>query len=220
MTHEATTNILTSLIDAGATQWPGEMALSGCDAAGCLRKSISWEELRHQRDMLARALCSMGLDAGDTVAVFSDNRPQVIVTDFAAFALRAVPVSIYATSSHDQARYIIDDAGAKVLFVGSDTQYRIGLRLMHECESLRMLVRYPDVEPDSSDGSSVSFEMLLDKAEKVPEAVIAEVSRRQRQATPQDIATIIYTSGTTGEPKGQCFHIHVLMQRCRCTATG
>lgn len=209
-------------MDAGVRRWPDRVAMSGCDGAGCPRTPLTWTELERRRTLLARALCSLGLAVGDTVAVFSDNLPEVIITDFAAYALRAVPVSIYATSSHDQARYIVDDARAKALFVGDDVQYRIGLRLMNECQSLKMLVRYGKVNVDPTDKLSVSFDSLLSRGENVTEAVKAEVGVRTAAAEPADIATIIYTSGTTGEPKGavlphSCFNAALPVHRERLT---
>ncbi|MCM1396265.1 MAG: long-chain fatty acid--CoA ligase [Candidatus Amulumruptor caecigallinarius] len=213
-------NILTNLIDEGVRRSPDVVALSGCDGAECPRTPFTWRELEHQRTMLARALCDLGLGEGDTLTVFSDNLPEVIITDFAAFALRGIPVSIYATSSFDQARYIIDDAAAKVLFVGNDAQYRIGLRLMGECKSLKMLVRYGKVTPDPADNLSTDFKALLVRGAGVSDKVIAEVERRTQAAIPDDIATIIYTSGTTGEPKGavlphSCFNAALPVHRER-----
>lgn len=215
-------NVLTTLIDDGLRSHPERVALSGCDGAECPPTPLTWAGLAEQRTLLARALCSFGLAPGDTVAVFSDNLPEVIVTDFAAYALRAVPVSIYATSSHDQARYIIDDARATVLFVGGDSQYRIGLRLMGECPSLKMLVRYGKVTADPADRLSVDFDALLRRGDGVPQAVAAEADSRAAAATADDIATIIYTSGTTGEPKGavlphSCFNAALPVHRERLT---
>ena len=60
----------------------------------------------------------LGVSPFECVGVFSANRPEILMTDFASFYNRAVPVSIYSTSSEEQARYIVEDAGIKILFVG------------------------------------------------------------------------------------------------------
>ena len=55
----------------------------------------------------------------------SANNPFILITDFAAFANRIVPVSIYATSSEQQVEYIVRDAEAEFIFVGDQSQYDI-----------------------------------------------------------------------------------------------
>ena len=44
------------------------------------------------------------------IGIFSQNKPECLFTDFAAFANRAVTIPLYATSSPAQAQYIINDA--------------------------------------------------------------------------------------------------------------
>ena len=76
-------------------------------------------------DQAACALEILGLKEEQRIAVFSQNDPDIIVTDLAAFANRAVPVSIYATSSPQQVEYIVNDSNAEILFTGTQEQYHI-----------------------------------------------------------------------------------------------
>ena len=62
-------------------------------------------------------LASLGVKAGDRIAIISENRPEWSLTDLAILSLRAVNVPIYTTQAVEQIRYILEDSGAKMLFI-------------------------------------------------------------------------------------------------------
>ncbi len=64
---------------------------------------------------MACALEILGIEPADIVAIIANNCPEFLITDFACYRNRAVPVSIYATSSPEQIEYIIKDAEARIL---------------------------------------------------------------------------------------------------------
>lgn len=150
----------------------------------------------------AAALEILDIKEGSKIAVFSANDPYILITDFAAFANRAVPVSIYATSSAEQVDYIVGDAQAEILFVGSREQYTIARRVAAEQNCLRRIVAYTDFTLDADDSTTLTFSQLLKLGEAASAECLAEVDRRTRSAAADDIATLLYTSGTTGDPKG------------------
>lgn len=150
----------------------------------------------------AAALEILDIKEGSKIAVFSANDPYILITDFAAFANRAVPVSIYATSSAEQVDYIVGDAQAEILFVGSREQYTIARRVAAEQNCLRRIVAYTDFTLDADDSTTLTFSQLLKLGEAASAECLAEVDRRTRSAEADDIATLLYTSGTTGDPKG------------------
>lgn len=150
----------------------------------------------------AAALEILDIKEGSKIAVFSANDPYILITDFAAFANRAVPVSIYATSSAEQVDYIVGDAQAEILFVGSREQYTIARRVAAEQNCLRRIVAYTDFTLDADDSTTLTFSQLLKLGEAASAECLAEVDRRSRSAEADDIATLLYTSGTTGDPKG------------------
>ncbi|MDE6490812.1 MAG: AMP-binding protein, partial [Muribaculaceae bacterium] len=63
---------------------------------------VTWRRFGADVEAVACAMEILGIREQERVAVFSENRPEVIITDFAAWANRAVPVSIYSTSSASQ----------------------------------------------------------------------------------------------------------------------
>lgn len=127
----------------------------------------------------ARALDSFGLSRGDTIALVCETCYEWAVTDWAAQTLGIVLVPIYPTLPADQAQYIADDCGAK-LVVAQDAK---------QAEKFRGVptVLLKDQEGLLARDSGLTRQDWDDKTASVQ---------------PGDLATIIYTSGTTGQPKG------------------
>lgn len=170
-------------------------------------KGMTAAEFSHLTDLAARALEILGIEVQDRIGIYSSNRIGCLMADFAAYALRAVPVSLYATSSPDQVSYIVRDASVKVLFVGSTSQLSAALSIASECPSLTHVVALAETVaspagPLPDNLSYLSYKDFLALGSHASQACIDAVNRRTSEAVPDDIATLIYTSGTTGEPKG------------------
>lgn len=185
--------------------------------------ATDWNSFAAEVEAVATAFEMLGLKEQETVAVFSANRPGILITDFAAFANRAIPVSVYATSSAEQVRYIVNDSKAKLLFVGNDTQYAIARAIKSECPSLERIITYnPRIPFDKDDDTSMSLDALIKMGAEGSDKSRREVARRRDSATADDIATLLYTSGTTGEPKGAvlthgCFNAALEIHKERLT---
>lgn len=147
---------------------------------------------------VATALHEIGLGVQKTIGIFSENRPEILMTDFAAWQLRAIPVNIYATSSVDQVRYIIDNAEIQYILVGSQSHYdvarRVGVKYIIAADAT--------VKFDADDTTSLHFSTLLEQGSAASPEQKTAVAAIADNATADDLATLLYTSGTTGQPKG------------------
>ena len=181
--------------------------------------SHSWKEVAQNVDNAAYALETLGLNPGSMLAIFSANCHEMILTDLAAYRNRAVPVSLYATSSPEQVEYILNDCGACIAFAGDQRQYDILAAARENCKALRYIIIYSDsVTFDSKDRHVMTFTNFLALGAAASVMCRAEVDKRTGQATEDDLATLIYTSGTTGEPKGamlphSCFNACLSIHR-------
>src|SRR5512145_181836 len=86
-------------------------------------KTISYTELGEKIRATAKALLEEGIGEGDMVGIFSQNRPEWAIVDFAILSIKAVSVPIYATNTAKQAEYIAGDADLKIIFAGDQIQY-------------------------------------------------------------------------------------------------
>ncbi len=211
-------NILTNLTHRQASKYGDRAAYSFKAQPNGVWAETSWSEFSRKVDAVSYALEILGIEPGDTVGVFSANRPEILITDFASFANRAVPVSIYATSSPEQVEYIARDAHLKILFAGNREQYLIAQEAKLKCKSLCQIVCYEEFPLENGDDETMSFAALLSLGEAAGKNCRESVEKRSAEATESDLATLLYTSGTTGEPKGamlphRCFNaalaIHV-----------
>lgn len=215
------TNILTNLVAGNARKEGSRAAFRYCPAGTDVWTDCSWEEMSRNVDNTAYALETLGIKPEDMVAVFSANCPEILLTDFACYRNRAVPVSIYATSSPEQVRFIVNDSGARMIFVGDRKQYDAVRSVMGDCPRLeRIILMDSDMEIDGAPDDVMTFRSLMALGAAASENCRAEVDLRTSQAAPEDIATLIYTSGTTGEPKGavlnhSCFNAALEVHRER-----
>lgn len=176
---------------------------NGSHTALKFRKGNVWEpltytEFKEKIDSLACALVHAGIKTGDHIGIYSANRYEWAITDFACIMAGAVSVPIYATNTKDQARFIIKDAGIKLIFTGDGVQYRNVEAIVSEGISLTVVSYAPQTNINKD--FSCTFDDFIGRADC--SQYKDELDARQKQIKKKDVTTIIYTSGTTGNPKG------------------
>lgn len=193
-------NVLTELVNRQAHKYGSRTAVIHKVAEKWVE--TSWNDFRANVDYVAVALKKLGLNEQEAIAICSPNRIETLYADFGSYANRAIPISIYSTSSLEQICYIVNDSKAKIFFAGDRRLYELARKATEFCPTIEQLIAIGGYEIDSDDTTTIPFEKLLDMGREAFSGEHPEVERRTSEATPEDIATIIYTSGTTGEPKG------------------
>jgi long-chain acyl-CoA synthetase len=167
-------------------------------------RDTSWKSLGEQIRAAARALFALGVGEQAMVAIFSTNRPEWTIADYAILALRGVVVPIHATNTPKQAEYILDEAGIGIVFVGGQEQYD-RIRAVHGgVHGLRRIIVFDPGVDLAGEKSAVYFRDFLEEGRHLDGD--NPIEARLKGASPDDLATLIYTSGTTGEPKGVMLH--------------
>ena len=163
---------------------------------------ITWNAFADRVRLTSQALIEYGIGVQENIGIYAPNMPQYFYTAFGAYGARAVEVPMYPTGSPDQIKYIVRDAGIRLLFVGEQQQYNNAFKAQQEMGDTlqkivifdRTVVRYPE------DETSVFFDEFVRLGDNAHADTAARI--RRNEALDDDTAIIIYTSGTTGEPKG------------------
>jgi len=165
--------------------------------------SYTWSELKHHAYAIGYFLISRGCQPGDKIAIFAQNCPEWTIVDLGIQSSGCVPVPIYATNSRDEARYIIEDAGIKMIFTGDQEQFD----KIFEIATMSSVTHVISLQDDVIVKGEKVFYLKDIINTAINNSVIEQVSSRIQRLSSNDMLTIIYTSGTTGNPKG-AVHTH------------
>jgi len=145
-------------------------------------RTVSYRQLEDESSAIASALHTRGLRKGDVIAVLADNAPEVFSIFWAAMRSGLYITPVNRNLAVGEVAYIVEDSGAKALFVSSTLD-----------ELARKVVAEIDVQNRIAFGAPVDgFESLADVMDSAGPALLD----RPRGAD------MMYSSGTTGRPKG------------------
>lgn len=161
--------------------------------------SLTWADWKTSVQKTYAVLKSLGINAGDRVAILSENRPEWTYADLAVLAHGAIVVPIYPTLTAKEISYILEHSGASILFVSNAEQIRkLGAEVCCDLSRIKKIITFDQV-------TDLSLERGIDNLSSMWSMVSGDLASFDRSAgsvPPSSVATIIYTSGTTGPPKG------------------
>jgi acyl-CoA synthetase (AMP-forming)/AMP-acid ligase II len=141
----------------------------------------SWADWSSRIRRAAGALRAAGIERGQCVAVLDKNHPACLELLFAAASIGAVTTVVNWRVIGDELVHVLDDSGARVLFVGDELR-PAAVAAAERVPGLRRIVVIGD-----------EYESLLAAATPVKPEVGVDANQT---------ALVIYSSGTTGRPKG------------------
>ena len=169
---------------------------------GAIWSYIDGEAAIERVKRIAFGLSALGVKAGDRVAIISENRPEWSFVDLAILSLRAVNVPIYTTQAVEQIRFILENSGARMLFISGKKLWKHAEAALQSVEQLEKFIFFDADEKTEGDRRAITLSDVENAGDELRKIDADIVERSLNEIRPDDLATIIYTSGTTGEPKG------------------
>ncbi|MCV7430631.1 AMP-binding protein [Mycolicibacterium bacteremicum] len=151
----------------------------------------TYRELDAEIDIVARGLLGRGIAKGDRVGIWSPNRSEWTIVQYATAKIGAILVNINPAYRTHELAYVLNQSGVRMLI--SATEFK----------SSDYVAMVDEVRGQAPTLSEVIFLGTPDwdalRADTVDEH---ELAQRQVTLANTDPINIQYTSGTTGFPKG------------------
>jgi long-chain acyl-CoA synthetase len=170
------------------------------DRAVTLRVNGRWEPIS-SADFLRRvaglsnSLELLGVKPGDRVGLFSPNRPEWHIADFAILGLGAADVPIYFNESPERIVYILNHSGAEVVIVAGEMQCRRLLECRRELTYVKHIIcgaapaelgddilRFETLTAATGDAAIAEYRLRASRPNKLPPSSIRPARPASRRA--------------------------------------
>ncbi len=154
---------------------------------------ISYPTLGAISTEIAQGLISLGMAAGDRVAILGETCADWTLADCGSLCAGTVVTPIYHTNSPEECAYVLDHSQARLVFCEDAAQLEKIEQVRDRCPMLEHVVTFKPA------GDAITLDELRHRGNDIaPERVYERVASTRSG----DVATLVYTSGTTGPPKG------------------
>ena len=191
-----------------------------------LNYTRTYYEFRKDVDEFAAALISLGVKAGDHVAVWATNVPQWYISFWATTKIGAVLVTMNTAYKIHEAEYLLKQSDTHtIILVDGFRDSNYAQTIAELCPELATTApgaplhakRLPFLRNVITVGFSMkgalTWEQALERAPMVPKE---EVYRRAAAVDKDDVCNMQYTSGTTGFPKGVMLTHYNVVNNGKC----
>ncbi|MYL19310.1 AMP-binding protein [Halobacillus litoralis] len=172
----------------------------------------TYAEFNEEADAAAKGLMALGIEKGGHVAIWSDNKPEWLITQFASGKMGGVLVTVNTNYRAQELEYLLKQSDASTLILAEDFRGASYMNILKEiCPELEhsekgnlQSERLPFLKnivvlSDTPHKGCYSWQDVIDMGMTIQEE---ELEARKQMLTSTDVINMQYTSGTTGFPKG------------------
>ncbi|BBP97675.1 AMP-binding protein [Burkholderia sp. SFA1] len=173
----------------------------------------TWREFAHEVDVLASGLLALGIQAGDRVGIWSPNRIEWLLTQFATARMGAVMVNINPAYRLAELEYALNKVGCKAIIAAEQFKTSKYLEMLQalapelagaepnalhaaKLPELRAVIRMGEGKTPGM----LNFDEVMHTGRA--QADKTKLDALEAKFAPDDAINIQFTSGTTGNPKG------------------
>ena len=205
-----------ALLAVAARRWPERVAAVFLDQ----RVRFTWQQLLDEVEAVAAGLWALGVRRGDRVGIWSPNRAEWLLTQFATARIGAILVNINPAYRLVELEQSLKQSGVMLLVTAAAFKSSNYLGLLQslgvgrnqdaaKLPSLRCVVRMGDEATPGMKNWSQMVALGRDQTAMLP---------NEGELRCQDPINIQFTSGTTGAPKGATLTHHNIVNNAIAVA--
>lgn len=185
----------------------------------------TYEEFRQICNQTAKGFIKLGVQSGDSVAIWATNVPQWVITQFGSAKMGAVLVTVNTNYKVFELEYLLKQSDSTTLLLIERTKSSDYISMIYElCPELY------DCRPGELKSERLPFlkNVIVIGGERHPgmftwddlmnmghDVTDGEMVARQASLDPDAVVSMMYTSGTTGFPKGVMLtHYNLIGNAC------